>query len=89
VLAGAGLWCAREWRRRDGIRVAAQLTGAGLLAFALSHVLALAIGAWPSVLLVSGATAAVCWRRSDAHGWRRGRAAAVARVAGEPGRLAG
>jgi hypothetical protein len=91
VLLGAGLWCAREWHRRDGARIAAQLTGTGLLAFALSHVLALGIGAWPSVLLVSGATAAVCWRRSDARWLRRERASRPpsAPALGEPGGLAG
>jgi hypothetical protein len=65
VLAVCGLACIAVWMRRDGRRITIQLTVAGLLAFALSHVLGLAIGAWPSVLLVAGATAAVCWRVSD------------------------
>jgi hypothetical protein len=65
VLAACGLTCIAIWLRRDGRRVAAQLTAAGLLAFALSHVLGLVIGAWPSVLVVSAATAAICWRLSD------------------------
>jgi len=34
-------------------------------AFVVSHVLALAIGAWPSVLAVSAVTAAVTWLRAD------------------------
>jgi hypothetical protein len=41
------------------------LTIAGLLAFAVSHLLGLVIGAWPSVLVVAIATAALCWRLSD------------------------
>jgi hypothetical protein len=41
------------------------LTIAGLLAFALSHVLGLIIGAWPSVLLTAAGTAALYWRASD------------------------
>jgi hypothetical protein len=35
-------------------------------AFVISHVLALAIGAWPSVLLVSAVTALAAWMASDA-----------------------
>jgi hypothetical protein len=65
VLAGCGLACIAVWLRRDGRRITLQLTAAGLVAFALSHVLGRAIGAWPSVLVVSAATAALCWRLSD------------------------
>jgi hypothetical protein len=66
VLAGCGLVCIWIWIGRGDRRTTVQLTAAGLLAFALSHVLALAIGAWPSVLLAAAITAALCWRRSDA-----------------------
>jgi hypothetical protein len=66
VLAGCGLACVAVWSRRDGRRVTVQLTAAGLLAFALSHVLGLLIGPWPSVIVVSAAVAALCWRLSDA-----------------------
>ncbi len=66
VLAAGGLYCARVWARRDGPRTAAALTGVGLLAFALSHVIAREIGAWPAVLSVAAATGAVVWVRSDA-----------------------
>ncbi len=65
VLAVCGLVCVAVWVRRDGRRTAAVLTGAGLVAFALSHVLGLVIGAWPSVLLVAAGTAGLCWRLSD------------------------
>ncbi|HXD67119.1 MAG TPA: hypothetical protein VNV17_21005 [Solirubrobacteraceae bacterium] len=65
VLAACGLACIAVWRRRDGARVTIQLTAAGLVAFALSHVLGLVIGAWPSVIVVSAATAALCWQLSD------------------------
>jgi hypothetical protein len=67
VLAACGLLCILVWLRRDGAGTAAALTGVGLFAFALSHVLGLVIGAWPSVALVAAGTAAICWRRSDAH----------------------
>jgi ABC-type transport system involved in cytochrome c biogenesis permease subunit len=65
LLAGA-VWCIREWRRRHGTATAAILAGVGLSAFVASHLLALAIGAWPAVLLVSAAMAAVAWTRADA-----------------------
>lgn len=73
VLVMFGLACIAIWLRRDGRRIAVLLTGAALLAFALSHVLGLVIGAWPAVLLISAATAAVCWRVSDSRLFTRSR----------------
>jgi hypothetical protein len=66
VLVIGGLWCVRAWTLRHGTRTAAILACAGLFAFAVSHVLALAIGAWPAVLLVAAALAATVWVRADA-----------------------
>jgi hypothetical protein len=37
----------------------------GLAALILSHVLALAIGAWPSVLLVAAVAGAAVWTLAD------------------------
>jgi hypothetical protein len=68
VLAAGGLWCIGAWRRRHGNRTAAVLGGAGLAAFVLSHVLGLAIGAWPSVVLVAIAMGVVAWIHADAKG---------------------
>jgi hypothetical protein len=68
VLAGGGLWCIALWKRRHGTATATRLAGAGLLAFALSHALAPALGPWPSVLLVSGAMGVLAWRAADARG---------------------
>ncbi len=65
VLAVCGLVCVAISARRDGHRTAIALTLVGLLAFALSHVVALAIGAWPAVLLAAAVTFAACWRLSD------------------------
>jgi len=65
VLAAAGLTCMAIWARRDGRAVTAKLTAAGLLGFALSHLLGKLIGAWPSVFVVSAAVSALCWRLSD------------------------
>jgi hypothetical protein len=66
VLAAGGLWCIREWSRRNDTRTAVILGCAGLAAFVISHVLALAIGAWPAVLLVAAAMAVAAWLRADA-----------------------
>lgn len=65
VLAACGLTCIAIWLARDGRGVAVRLTVAGLLAFALSHVLGLVIGAWPAVAVVTIANAWLCWRVSD------------------------
>ncbi len=65
VLAVGGLTCVRLWVMRRDMRIAAQLAAAGITAFVLSHVLALAVGAWPAVLLVSGAFAAIVLVRAD------------------------
>ncbi len=66
VLLAGGLGCATLWRRRHGLRTAAELTGVGFAAFVLSHVLALAIGAWPAVLSVAAVAAVIVWLRADA-----------------------
>jgi len=67
VLLAGGLWCVRAWTQRNDARTAVTLACTGLAAFALSHVLALAIGAWPAVLLVAAAMAVAAWLRADAH----------------------
>jgi hypothetical protein len=66
VLAAGGLWCIREWRRRNDTRTAVILGCGGFAAFVLSHVLALAVGAWPAVLLAAAAIALAAWLRADA-----------------------
>ena len=75
VMAACGLACIAVWLKRDGRRVAIRLTAVGLAAFVVSHVLGLVIGAWPSVLVVSAVTAALCWRWSDSR-WLSRRTAA-------------
>jgi CHASE2 domain-containing sensor protein len=66
VLAAGGLGCIVIWRQRHGTRTAAQLGAVGLAAFVASHVLALAVGPWPSVLIAAAATAAATWLLADA-----------------------
>lgn len=70
VLAVGGLWCIRTWRRRHGTRTAVILGCVGFGAFVISHLLALAIGAWPSVLVVSAVVALVTWTQADARSTR-------------------
>jgi hypothetical protein len=65
VLLIGGLWCVRAWTLRNDARTAVLLACAGLLAFAGSHVLALALGAWPAVLLAAAAMAALVWSYAD------------------------
>jgi len=65
VLVTFGVACIGIWLRRDGRQTAVVLTLAALVAFAVSHVLGLIIGAWPAVLVTAAATAGLCWRTSD------------------------
>jgi hypothetical protein len=66
VLAAGGLCCIGIWTRRHGRRTAAQLAGVGFAAFVASHLLALAVGPWPAVLIVAAVTAAATWELADA-----------------------
>jgi hypothetical protein len=76
VLLIGGLWCILTWNRRHGARTAAILAAVGVGALVFSHLLALAIGAWPAVLFVAAVMAAAAWSRADAQviGSRAGRA---------------
>jgi hypothetical protein len=57
LIAGCG-WCALRWRERVGPGRTAGLVGLYVAAFAASHVLAHAIGAWPSVAVACAVVAA-------------------------------
>jgi hypothetical protein len=70
LIAGCG-WCALRWRERVGAGRAAGLVGLYLAAFAGSHVLAHAIGPWPSVAVVSTVVAAGTYAVADAGPARR------------------
>ncbi|HEY1590893.1 MAG TPA: hypothetical protein VGF81_03820 [Solirubrobacteraceae bacterium] len=76
VLLVFGLPCVAIWARRHGPRTAALLTALGVAAFALSHALGAAIGAWPAVLVTAALTFAAYFRLSD---WRPSRLAGVRR----------
>jgi hypothetical protein len=70
LVAGAG-WCALRWRERVGGGRAVGLVGLYLAAFAGSHVLGHAIGAWPSVAVVSAVVGAGAYAVADAGPARR------------------
>ncbi|MFW6642443.1 hypothetical protein ACOALZ_20665 [Nocardiopsis algeriensis] len=65
VLAAFGAAAFESWRRGQGLGTAVALTGVYVAAFGLSHPLAKKIGAWPSVLGVTAATAAVAAAVTD------------------------
>jgi len=65
VLALGGLSCIAIWRRRHGSRTAATLAGVGFGAFVVSHLIALATGPWPAVLIAAAATGAAAWALAD------------------------
>lgn len=66
VLAAGGIWCIAAWWRRQGRGTAVALGAAGLAGFVLSHLLGLAIGPWPSVVVVAIALGALTWIHADA-----------------------
>lgn len=65
VLAAGGAVCTREWSRQSGTGTAAALLTTFVAAFGVSHPLAKAVGAWPSVLTVAAATALAAHLASD------------------------
>lgn len=68
VLAACGAAAFETWRRHSGLGTAVALTGLYVGAFGLSHPLAKKVGAWPSVLGVTAATAAVATVVGDRKG---------------------
>jgi hypothetical protein len=65
VLLAAIVWCWLLWHRRRGVQVAVGLTAVYVAAFALSHVIAGALGAIPSVLLVATVVALASYFLAD------------------------
>jgi hypothetical protein len=70
ILLVAGLVCLRVWMLRGGPRTATLLTGIGLGVLIASHLLGLAIGAWPAVLVSAAIMGAATWVYADAPGLR-------------------
>ena len=65
VLLAALVWCWLVWARRRSVQVAVGLTAVYVAAFAVSHVVAGAVGAWVSVALVSAVVALVVFAVAD------------------------
>ncbi|GAA1353684.1 hypothetical protein [Falsarthrobacter nasiphocae] len=65
VLAAAGLYAGRTWSAKAGAGTTAALAAVYLAGFGLSHPLAKKIGAWPSVLTVTAASATAAHFLSD------------------------
>jgi len=65
VLVAAAGWCTLRWWRAAGPARAAGLLGVYVAVFALSHVIAGTVGAWPAVLLAAGVTALAAWTLAD------------------------
>jgi hypothetical protein len=78
VLIAGALPCMRAWTLRRGPRTATALAGVGLAALILSHIVALATGAWPAVLLSAAVMGAAAWLYADAPAARRRDANATA-----------
>jgi len=65
VLVAAAAWCTLRWRRAAGTGRAAVLLCLYCAAFAVSHVIAGTLGAWPAVLLAAGVTGLATWALGD------------------------
>ncbi|MFC5911658.1 hypothetical protein [Streptacidiphilus monticola] len=65
ALLAAGAAAATQWTRAAGPATAAGLSGLYVAAFAGSHPLAKKLGAWPSVLTVTGVVATASWALAD------------------------
>ncbi|MDO5617420.1 hypothetical protein [Kocuria sp.] len=65
VLFAAGAAAAHNWWHKSGPITTAALSATYLLGFGLSHPLAKKIGAWPSVLAVTGVNATAAWVLAD------------------------
>jgi hypothetical protein len=71
VSAAALAGCLRPWQQSAGIGTAIGLAAGYVGALGGSHPLAKKIGAWPSVLAVSGATAGASYVLADRHALTR------------------
>lgn len=65
LLGTCGLYAGRTWLAKRGPGVTAALSVLYVLGFGASHPLAKKIGAWPSVLSVTAASAGASWLLVD------------------------
>ncbi len=71
LILGAG-WCATRWQRGAGPARTAALLLVYIGAFAGSHLIADAVGAWPAVFIAAGVTGLAAWALADAAMTRAG-----------------
>ncbi len=71
VLFLGALACGLRWRLLLGLPRALALVFAFLVAFAVSHPLGDAIGAWPAVFVVSAVVGLIAWRAADVGAFAR------------------
>ena len=72
VMIAAVAWCATRWLRAAGVARTVALVLVYVAAFAVSHLIADALSAWPSVLLAATATGLSVWALADAARSRAG-----------------
>lgn len=65
LLGAAGVFAGRTWLAERGPAVTTALSALYVLGFGASHPLAKKIGAWPSVLAVTAASAGASWALVD------------------------
>jgi hypothetical protein len=65
VLVAGCAWCALRWLRTAGLARAAALVIVYLGGFAVSHLIADTLGAWPSVLLVAVVVGGAAYALAD------------------------
>ena len=71
VLIAAAAWCFTRWRAQAGTGRALALLGFFAAAFAVSHVIADALGTWGAVLTVAVLVGAASWALADRVATRR------------------
>jgi hypothetical protein len=72
VMIAAIAWCARHWLPTAGLGRTVALVLVYVASFAVSHVFADKLSAWPSVLLAAAVTGLAVWALADATQRRAG-----------------
>lgn len=72
VMIVAIAWCARRWLRMAGAARTVALVVVYVASFVVSHVVADALSAWPSVLLAAAVTGLAVWALADSAQSRAG-----------------
>lgn len=65
VMIAALAWCAKRWLAAAGLGRCIALVLVYIASFGISHVIADALSAWPSVLLAAAVTGFAAWALAD------------------------